>query len=130
MVEEKERILIIGRSVPLMEGVADLLQVVGYPVEVSSSWAETEYAMYDVPPNLVIIDLSMAAPDVYDMAGQIRSATPWSEVPILFISFSGDDRIRELERRNRRNGRKQVYFYSHTLLSMDELLDKVRACLL
>jgi DNA-binding response OmpR family regulator len=129
MGEQEERILIIGRSVPLMEGVADLLQVVGYPVDVSSSWAETEYAIYDAPPNLVIIDLSIAASDVYDLTGQIRSAPRWSDVPILFISFSGDDRIRELERRNRRNGGKRVYFYAHTLLSMDELLEKVRACL-
>jgi len=130
MGEEKERILIIGRSVPLMEGVADLLQVVGHPVDVSSSWAETEYAIYDAPPDLVIIDLSIAAPDVYNLAGQIRSAPRWSDVPILFISFSGDDRIRELERRSRKNGGKRVYFYAHTLLSMDELLGKVQACLL
>lgn len=112
-----------------MEGVADLLQVVGYPVEVSSSWAETEYAMIARPPDLVIVDLSSAALDVYDLARQIRSQAGWSNVPILFLSFSGDDRIRELEQRNRKNGDKQIYFYAHTLLSMDELLAQVRACL-
>ncbi|MEJ2209792.1 MAG: hypothetical protein P8129_12235 [Anaerolineae bacterium] len=125
----RQRILVIGRSVPLIEGVADLLQVVGYPVDVSSSWAETEYAMYDAPPDLVIIDLSIAAADVYLYAEQIHDTPHWSQVPILFVSFSGDDRIRDLQRRNQRNGNKRVYFYAHTLLSMDELLDTVHACM-
>jgi PleD family two-component response regulator len=124
-----KRILIIGRSIPLIEGVADLLQVVGYPVRVTSSWAETEYATYDTPPNLVIVDLSIAASDVYKLAEQIRSVPDWSDVPILFISFSGDDRIRDLQRRNQRNGDRRVHFYAHTLLSMDDLLAQVRACL-
>jgi DNA-binding response OmpR family regulator len=127
--EKGNRILVIGRNTPLMEGVSDLLQVVGYPVDVSSTWTETEYAMYDSPPDLVIIDLSIAAPDGYRLAEKIRSIPHWSEVPILLVSFSGDDRIRELQRRNQKNGDKKVYFYAHTLLSMDGLLEEVRTCL-
>ena len=126
---EKQRILMIGRNSPLMEGVFDLLQVVGYPVQMSSSWAETEYAMYDSPPQLVIVDLSSAAPDVYRVAEQIRSMPHWSKVPILFISFSGDDRIRELQHRAHKNNSAQTHFYAHTLLGMDELLEKVRSCM-
>jgi PleD family two-component response regulator len=126
---EKQRILMIGRHSPLMEGVHDLLQVVGYPVEMSSSWVETEYVMYNTPPDLVIVDLSSAAPDIYRVAEQIHSTPHWSEVPILFISFSGDDRIRELQRRARKNNNGKLYFYAHTLLSMDELLEKVKTCM-
>jgi CheY-like chemotaxis protein len=127
--DKEKRILVIGRNTPLMEGVSDLLQVVGYPVEASSTWTETEYAMHDNPPDLVIIDLSIAAPDSYQLAEEIRSIPHWSEVPILLISFSGEDRIRELQRRNQRNGDKKVHFYAHTLLSMDGLLEEVRTCL-
>jgi CheY-like chemotaxis protein len=94
---EGQRILVIGRSTPLIEGVSDLLQVVGYPVDMSSTWAATEYAMDDVPPDLVIVDLSLAASDGYRLAERIRCMPNWSTVPILFISFSGDDRIRELQ---------------------------------
>jgi len=112
-----------------MEGVSDLLQVVGYPVDVSSTWAETEYVMDATPPNLVIVDLSTAASDVFRLAEQIRGRPHWSSVPILFISFSGDDRIRDLQRRKQRNGDKRLYFYEHTLLSMDELLEKVKVCM-
>ncbi len=126
---ERERILVIGTSSPLMEGVSDLLQVVGYPVEVLTTWAETEYAMYDAPPDLVIVDLSGAASDVYRLAEQIRGMPHWTDVPILFVSFSGDDRIRELQLRNQRNGEKRLHFYAHTLLGMDGLLETVRASL-
>jgi hypothetical protein len=58
MAKGRESILVLGRSIRLMEGVADLLQVVGYPVEVSSSWAETEYAMHDASPGPDLVDLS------------------------------------------------------------------------
>ena len=126
---DEQRILMIGRNTPLMEGVHDLLQVVGYPVEMSLSWAETEYVMYDTPPNLVIVDLSSAAPDVYRVAEQIHSTPHWSGVPILFISFSGDDRIRDLQRRAHKNSDGKLYFYAHTLLSMDGLLEKVKTCM-
>lgn len=126
---DQERILIIGRSIPLVEGVADLLQVVGYPVEMSSGWVEAEYARRDAPPRLIIVDISIAASDVYDMAEEIRRTPNWGEVPILFLSFSGDDRIRDLQRRNRRNGDSRLHFYAHTLLSMDELLQTVRSVL-
>jgi DNA-binding response OmpR family regulator len=123
-----QRILVIGRSTPLIEGVSDLLQVVGYPVDMSSTWAATEFAMDDAPPDLVIVDLSLSDPDGYRLAEQLRSAPNWSTVPILFVSFSGDDRIRELQQANEGNGDSQLYFYAHTLLGMDGLLDKVRTC--
>ena len=126
---KRQRILVIGRSTPLMEGVSDLLQVVGYPVDVSTTWAETQYAMYDAPPDLVIVDPSSAASDVYRMAEQIRGMPHWTDVPILFVSFSGDDRIRELQHRNQKNGEKGLHFYAHTLLGMDGLLETVRASL-
>ena len=131
MGREKQRILMVGRNTPLMEGVHDLLQVVGYPVEMSSSWTETEYAMRDRPPNLVIVDLSSAASDVHRVTDKIRRAPRWSKVPILFMSFSGDDRIRDLQSRNRNNNTDdgRIHFYAHTLLGMDELLQKVSTCM-
>jgi PleD family two-component response regulator len=124
----RNRVLVIGRSMPLIEGVADLLQVVGYLVDVSLSWAETESAMYDRPPGLVIIDLSTAADDVYRSAKQIHELPHWSDVPILFLSFSGDDRIRDLQCKSRGNGNGRVHFYAHSLLGMDRLLETVHAC--
>ena len=74
-----KRIQVIGRSSPLLEGVADLLQLAGYHVDLSSSWAETEYTMQVRPPHLVIVDLSSAALDAVGVAEQIRTARFWSD---------------------------------------------------
>jgi response regulator RpfG family c-di-GMP phosphodiesterase len=129
MSEGKQRIQVIGRSSPLLEGVADLLQLAGYHVDLSSSWAETEYIMQAVPPHLVIVDLSSAAPDAVRLSEQIHSVPLWSDVPILFISFSGDDRIRDLQGHSTKRGDGRLHFYAHTLLSMNGLLAKVESCL-
>ena len=124
-------ILVIGSSSPLLEGVADLLQLAGYRVETSSSWAETEYAMVITPPHLVIVDLSSAAPNAYQLSEQLRCTPRWADVPILFISFSGDDSIRSLQllRKGRNGSSGPVHYYAHTLLSMEGLLNKVKTCL-
>jgi CheY-like chemotaxis protein len=121
----KKQILMIGNNTPLVEGVHDLLQVVGYPVRRSSSWTVTQSAAYERPPNLVIVDLSNSAPDAHQLAEEIWHTPQWSDVPILFLSFSGDDRARELQLRNNRNG--QLHFYVHTLLGVDDLVEKVEA---
>lgn len=127
--DKKKRILVIGRSTPLMEGVSDLLQVDGYPVDVSTTLAETEYALNGSLPDLVLVDLSSSAPDIDRLAEQIRLVPQWSDVPILYVSFSGEDRIWELQRKHQSNGDKRLHFYAHTLLSMDRLMDQVRTCL-
>lgn len=129
MNKNEPRILVIGKSSPLLEGVADLLQLSGYQVDTTTSWAETEYTLHVTPPNLAIVDLSSAPTDAYQMSEQIRSRPRWSRVPILFISFSGDDRIWDLQRQSRRKNDNRVDFYAHTLLSVDGLLHKVQACL-
>jgi CheY-like chemotaxis protein len=113
-----------------MEGVADLLRVVGYPVETSPTWDEAEDRINGRPaPDLVIVDLSGAATDAYGLARLIRTKPHWSGVPILFISLTGDDGIRDLQLRSGRNGEKRLYFHAQTLLPMDHLLAKVRTCL-
>ncbi len=124
-----QRVLVIGENSPLLEGVADLLQLAGYRVEMSSTWSETAYALQLAPPKLAIVDLSNSAADAFRLSEQIRNSPRGQDVPILFISFSGDDRIRDLQRRNRKNGDRRLQFYAHTVLSMDGLLDKVGACL-
>jgi DNA-binding response OmpR family regulator len=129
MSKSGQRILVIGGSSPLLEGVSDLLQLAGYQVDQSSSWTETEYAMHVKPPNLAIVDLSGPGLDSYRQSEEIHKKPDWSDVPILFISFSGDDRIRELQRNNRNNSDGRLQFYAHTLLSIDGLLDKVQSCL-
>ena len=124
-----ERILVIGNRSPLLEGVADLLQLSGYNVEMSSNWVETSYALNGNPPNLAVVELSSFASDGHRLSEQIHTTPRWAEVPILFVSFSGDDRIRELQRWSSKSQDPRLQFYAHTVLSMDGLLEKVGACL-
>ncbi len=126
---ERKRILFIGSRTPLMEGVSDLLQMDGYPVDVTTTLAETEYALNGTMPDLVLVDLSDGAEDVDRLAERVRAVPQWSDVPILYVSFSGDDRIRDLQRRHQRNGEKRLHFYAHTLLGVERLIEQVRICL-
>ncbi len=126
---ERKRILVIGSRSPLMEGVSDLLQMDGYPVDLSTTLAETEYALNGTMPDLVLVDLSDAAADVDRLAERVRAVPQWSDVPILYVSFSGDDRIRDLQRHHRRNGERRLHFDAHTLLGMERLVEQVRICL-
>jgi DNA-binding response OmpR family regulator len=124
-----QQILVIGEKSPLLEGVVDLLQLAGYHAEASSTWAEIQHSLSVSPPNLAIVDLSNSPTDAVRLSQQIRRFPPWMDVPILFVSFSGDDRIRDLQRWTRKSNDKRLQFYAHTVLSMDGLLAKVGACL-
>jgi len=125
----ERRILVLGQSSALVEGVSDLLQLDGYEVDRSSSWTETEYTAERSLPNLVIVDMSEATPDTYRLSERIRNSPSWSQVPLLFVSFSGDDRLRELQRRNRHSYDGRLHYYAHTLLGVNGLLDKVQDCM-
>ena len=121
------RILVLGQSSPLLEGVCDLLQLAGYQVDTSTNWAEAQNA-FVAPPNLVVVDLSHPGAEYYHPPEQIRSAPRWSHVPLLYVSFSGDERIREL-RRHDGNADRQIHFYAHPLLGMDGLLRAIHTCI-
>jgi len=125
----RRRILVIGQSSSILEGVADLLQLVGYQVDMSSSWVGSDHPMRAVAPNLVIVDLSSSVSDGRRISEQVRKMPHWSKVPFLFVSFSADDQIRELRRTSRSSENGHMYYYAHTLLGMDGLLQEVQACL-
>lgn len=125
----RRRILVIGQSSSILEGVADLLQLVGYQVDMSSSWVGSDFPMRAVAPNLVLVDLSSSASDGRRISEQVRKMPHWSKVPFLFVSFSADDQIRELQRTSRSSENGHMYYYAHTLLGMDGLLQEVQACL-
>jgi PleD family two-component response regulator len=128
MKERGRQILMIGGSSPLLEGVIDLLQLAGHQVHTSSTWSETRDALSDSPPHLAIVDVSSSVFDTVRLYEQIDYLASCASAPILVISFSDDDRIRELRRRSRdRNG--NIQFYTQTLLGVDGLVDKVEACI-
>jgi DNA-binding response OmpR family regulator len=126
---KEKRILVVGQSLSLVEGVADLLQMVGYPVHASAALPEAGFTDLPVPPDLMIVDLSVAASDIYHRSEKIREEPLWSEVPILYVSFSGDDHIRELRRRGVRHDDHRSRFYAPPILGLDGLLETVKTYL-
>ena len=128
MAKRGRQILMIGGSSPLLEGVSDLLQLAGHTVNRSSTWAETRDALNASPPHLAIVDVSSSGHDTVRLYEQIDYLANCAGAPILVISFTDDDRIRELRRRSRdRNG--NIQFYSQTLLGVEGLVDTVEACI-
>jgi PleD family two-component response regulator len=128
MEKRGRHILMIGGTSPLLEGVSDLLQLAGHRVATTSTWAETRDALNNSPPHLAVVDVSCSVFDTVRLYEQIDYLARCADAPVLVISFSGDDRIRELRRKSRdRNGR--IHFYTQTLLGVDGLVDQVEACI-
>lgn len=123
-----QRILVIGKSSAVVEGVSDLLRLTGYRVAVSPSWVKLNRPV--APPNLVIIvDLSSPFSETQHVPEVIHNTPLWDRVPILFVSFSSEDNIRELQERLQRHNGGQLNFFVHTVLGINSFLDKVQACL-
>lgn len=128
MAHGTSKIVVIGRASPLLEGVTDLLQLAGYDALLATSWAEAEVTLRGVLPNLAILDLSDWL-DSLDLPRQIRAMAPSPDVPILLLSFSGDDRIWHLQQVVGEADSGRVEIYAHTLLGPNGLVDKVKYCL-
>ncbi len=133
MKESGPQILVIGRRTLLLEGVTDLLQLAGYNVLRSSSWEEAESHLRHEPPKLAIADLSSPELDAYLLSTSIHDTPAWVDVPVLVVSLTQDDRIRDLQGDSRNgNGNGNGYrlkFYSNSLLGMNGLLEEVKSCL-
>lgn len=123
------QILVIGRRTPLLEGVSDLLQLAGYNVLRSSSWEEAESHLRHEPPKLAIADLSSLESDAYLLSTSIHDTPVWVDVPVLMVSLTQDDRIRDLQGDSRNGNGYRLKFYSNTLLGMNGLLEEVKSCL-
>jgi CheY-like chemotaxis protein len=129
MSECGRRVLLIGRKSSVLEGLFDLLELDGYKVAMTSSWRESEYELLATRPDLVVVDLSRPFVDTVRISDQIRSIPHWADVPLLFVSFSAGDHVRELQQHLQRNDSGQLHFFTHTVLSVDTFLDKVQACM-
>lgn len=125
----EERILVVGRPSPLLEGVADLLQIAGFRVDLLATWVEAEQALNGRPPNLTIVDPSALAGDPLGLSFSIANASDGTGVPILCVGFPDDASIRELRRHSQRGNGRRLRFFSHSVLGMNGLLDAVEACL-
>lgn len=93
---DKERILIIDDESLICEVVGKILNVSGFDVSLATSGKEGLHKMYQVQPNLVLLDLMMPVMDGFEVLKRIRELT---EVPVIVLSaISGTDAtVRALE---------------------------------
>lgn len=128
MDQAAKRIVVIGRTYTLLEGITDLVELAGYSATPAGSWTEVEGRFRDRRPDLAIIDLTDWL-DSFDLPQRISEVFPLSDVPILLISFSGNDRIWQLQQRGDQTKAGRVEIYAHSLLGLEALVEKVRLCL-
>jgi CheY-like chemotaxis protein len=128
MSENGRRILVIGKSSPVVEGVSELLRLTGYQVAVRPTWVGVERPVAS-PDLVIIVDLSSPFPETQHVLEEIHRTPHWGHVPILFVSFSNEDNIRELQQRLQSHNGGQLSFFVHTVLGIDSFLDKVQTCL-
>ena len=129
MTNNGRHILLIGNRSPLFGGVSDLLQLAGYHVVTSATWTESASAKNGDRPSLAIVETSSLGPACRILSDRIKRATEQEQVPILVVGFDGDHRMQSLQRALGGNGNPRLQFYTHTLLGVSGLLDKVSACL-
>lgn len=128
MGQAEKQIVVIGRTLTLLEGITDLVELAGYSATPAGAWSEVEGRFRDHGPDLAIIDLTDWL-DSFDLPQRITEMFPLPDVPILLISFSGDDRIWQLQQRGGQAKAGRVEIYAHSLLGPEALLEKVRLCL-
>jgi DNA-binding response OmpR family regulator len=128
MGQAAKRVVVIGRTWTLLEGITDLVELAGYSATPAGAWTEVEGQFEDCRPDLAIIDLTDWL-DSFDLPDRITEMFPLPDVPILLISFSGDDRIWQLQQRGDHAKTGRVEIYAHSLLGPEALLEKVRLCL-
>ena len=87
---KKEKILIIEGNTALGERMANALRADGFIVFLVKDGAEGFKAIYDVLPQLVILDLALPGMDSYEILAKKAADTMLSKVPVYLLSTQGE----------------------------------------
>jgi len=85
------RILVVEDEVELNEMVCDFLASQGHEASGATDGAEALKRFFEVPPELVVLDLNLPTVDGLSVARTIRTQ---SEVPVIVISARGEEEDR------------------------------------
>jgi DNA-binding response OmpR family regulator len=86
---KKEKILIIEGNGAFGEQLADVLRTKGYVVFLVKTGAEGLDSIYDILPNLIILDLVLPGGDAYDILEKKQNETMLSKIPVFLLSTQG-----------------------------------------
>jgi diguanylate cyclase (GGDEF)-like protein len=117
------RILIVEDDAELASIMAETLAEEGYLVEQAKTGEEGLRRATAAPPGLVLLDVNLPVVDGFDTAERLRQAVPTRDVPILFLSGTGD-----LATRVRSARLEEVDFLAKPY-ALDELLTRVHRAL-
>jgi diguanylate cyclase (GGDEF)-like protein len=117
------RILIVEDDAELATIMAETLAEEGYLVEQARSGEEGLRRATAAPPGLVLLDVNLPRVDGFDTAERLRQAPATRDVPILFLSGTGD-----LATRVRTARLEEVDFLAKPYAA-DELLTRVHRAL-
>jgi CheY-like chemotaxis protein len=81
-----------------------ILRKAGYEIRIAGNGAEGLTALAEVPVDLAIVDMAMPVLDGLTMLRAMHANPPTSHIPVIMLTASGDDQVRqaaELEKVNK-----------------------------
>src|SRR5512138_954213 len=87
-----EEILVVDDTPANLRLLSDLLTQHGYRVRPATDGALALKSVAAKNPDLILLDVSMAGMDGYDVCRRLKAEEKSSRVPVIFISAFGDTR--------------------------------------
>ncbi|MDX1615738.1 MAG: response regulator, partial [Candidatus Promineifilaceae bacterium] len=88
-------ILIVEDDLALMEGIAELLDVIDIGYDITTVKAvdgvEGLAAIGERTPDLIISDITMPRMDGFELLEQLRANPAWVHIPVIFLTARGTE---------------------------------------
>ena len=82
-------ILVVDDDVPILEAVADILEIHGYHVVTANDGAVGLERLRTFQPDLIISDIMMPTMDGYQFFERVRRNPDWVMIPFMFLTAKG-----------------------------------------
>ena len=89
MQTQKEKILIIENDAAFGDQVADSLKKSGYSVLVARTGIEGVKMIYDIEPELILLDVTLPDADAYEILAKKQAEALITKIPLFLISAQG-----------------------------------------
>jgi two-component system, sensor histidine kinase and response regulator len=82
----KEQILVVEDDRAMSTGIRDMLDLVGYQVQLAENGREALQVLTRFQPDLIISDIMMPEMDGYELLEELRRQPHWAAVPFIFLT--------------------------------------------
>ena len=115
------RVLVVDDDPDVVDAVGEALQDDGYQVEKATDGPSALKSVLDAPPDLIVLDVRMPDLNGWEFCEIVRRQSHTRDVPVLFLTASGEFRDRITAMQVGGSGHLPKPF------RLAELRDKVRA---